>query len=162
MNSSCKILELLEKDSTLSYDQIAVMLNIPIAEVESAIKGFEEDKTITAYKAVINWSQTEKQSVSALIELKVTPQRGRGFDKIAERINNYPEVKSVLLMSGAYDLAVLIEAKTMAEISNFVWEHLATMDSVVSTSTHFVLKKYKEDGVSFISEPEDERSPNFI
>ena len=104
-----KILELLERDCTLSADQIAVMLDMPKEEVDSAIAGYKEDKTILGYKTLINWEKTDKESVDALIELKVTPQHGEGFDRIAQRIYNYPEVKSVYLMSGGFDITVIVE-----------------------------------------------------
>lgn len=152
-----KILELLERDCTLSADQIAVMLDMPKEEVDSAIAGYKEDKTILGYKTLINWEKTDKESVDALIELKVTPQHGEGFDRIAQRIYNYPEVKSVYLMSGGFDITVIVEGASMKEVALFVANRLAPMDAVISTATHFVLKKYKQDGVIFEQESTDER-----
>ena len=152
-----KILELLERDCTLSADQIAVMLDMPKEEVDSAIAGYKEDKTILGYKTLINWEKTDKESVDALIELKVTPQHGEGFDRIAQRIYNYPEVKSVYLMSGGFDITVIVEGASMKEVALFVANRLAPMDAVISTATHFVLKKYKHDGVIFEQESTDER-----
>ncbi len=152
-----KILELLERDCTLSADQIAVMLDMPREEVDTAIAGYKEDKTILGYKTLINWEKTDKESVDALIELKVTPQHGEGFDRIAQRIYSYPEVKSVYLMSGGFDITVIVEGASMKEVALFVANRLAPMDAVISTATHFVLKKYKQDGVIFDQESIDER-----
>ena len=152
-----KILELLERDCTLSADQIAVMLDMPREEVDTAIVGYKEDKTILGYKTLINWEKTDKESVDALIELKVTPQHGEGFDRIAQRIYSYPEVKSVYLMSGGFDITVIVEGASMKEVALFVANRLAPMDAVISTATHFVLKKYKQDGVIFDQESIDER-----
>lgn len=152
-----QILELLEKDCKITADQIAVMLDKDPAAVAAAIKSFEQDGTILGYKTLINWENTMKEYVTAFIELKVTPQLGEGFDKIAKKIYQHNCVKSVYLMSGGFDLAVFIEGKTLKEVSLFVSEKLAPMDSVISTATHFVLKKYKDMGVIFAHEAEDER-----
>lgn len=152
-----RILEILEKDNRVSPEQIAVMLNRDVEEVKTAIKKLEDDKIILRYKALINWEKTDKEFVTALIEVKVTPQRGEGFDKVAERIYKYPQVKSVYLMSGGFDLTVIIEGKTMKEVALFVAEKLAPMESVLSTATHFVLKKYKDEGVIFEEKGKDER-----
>lgn len=152
-----QILEILEKDSRITPQQIAVMLDKDPAAVAAAIKSYEQDKTIVGYKTLINWERTLKESVTAFIELKVTPQFGEGFDKIAKKIYQHDCVKSVYLMSGGFDLAVTIEGRTLKEVSLFVSEKLAPMDSVISTATHFVLKKYKDYGVVFAHEPEDER-----
>lgn len=152
-----QILELLEKDCKITADQIAVMIDKDPAAVATAIKSFEQDGTILGYKTLINWENTMKEYVTAFIELKVTPQLGEGFDKIAKKIYQHDCVKSVYLMSGGFDLAVFIEGKTLKEVSLFVSEKLAPMDSVISTATHFVLKKYKDMGVIFAHEAEDER-----
>ena len=112
---------------------------------------------ILGYKALIDWDKTDKEHVSALIELKITPQRDRGYDHVAQKIYNYPEVESLYLMSGSFDLAVLIEGKTMREVALFVAEKLATIEDVTSTATHFVLRKYKDKGVIFGAIPVDER-----
>lgn len=152
-----QILELLEKDCKITADQIAVMIDKDPAAVAAAIKSFEQDGTILGYKTLINWENTMKEYVTAFIELKVTPQLGEGFDKIAKKIYQHDCVKSVYLMSGGFDLAVFIEGKTLKEVSLFVSEKLAPMDSVISTATHFVLKKYKDMGVIFAHEAEDER-----
>ncbi|WHH60726.1 Lrp/AsnC family transcriptional regulator [Petroclostridium sp. X23] len=152
-----QILEILEKDNRVTPEQIAVMLNRDIEDVKAAIKKLEDDQVILRYKTLINWEKTEKEFVTALIELKVTPQRGEGFDKVAERIYKYPQVKSVYLMSGGFDLTVIIEGRTMKEVALFVAEKLAPMESVLSTATHFVLKKYKDEGVIFEEKEKDDR-----
>ena len=133
------------------------MLGIDEEQVEEKIKELEKNNVITGYKTLINWDKTDNDVVSALIELRITPQRGEGFDKIAERIYKYPQVKSLYLMSGAYDLAVNIEGKSMREVALFVAQKLAPMDSVISTATHFVLKKYKEEGIVFEDDEKDTR-----
>lgn len=157
-----EILEILEKNSKATAEQIAVMIGKPIEEVEAAIKKHEEDKVIVAYSTLINWDKTEKERVTALIEVKVTPQRGLGFDKIADRIYKYKEVTACYLMSGGFDLTVIIEGKTMKEVALFVSEKLAPLESVLSTSTHFVLKKYKDKGIIFEEKQIDRREQIFI
>ncbi len=152
-----KILELLEKNCRLTAEQIAVMIDESPEAVAAAIQSLEKDKTILGYRAMINWEKTMKESVIALIEVKVTPQMGEGFDKIAKRIYQYDVVQSVYLMSGGFDLCVMIEGKTLKEVALFVSEKLAPMDSVQSTATHFVLKKYKDAGVVFQQDSGDER-----
>lgn len=153
-----KILTLLEQDAGLQHHQIAVMLDMSVEQVEYEIKQMTEEGILLRSKALINWEKTNREFVTAQIELSVTPQRGEGFDKVAERIYQYPEVKSVSLVSGGYDIAVTIEGKTMKEVALFVAEKLATMDHVNSTKTHFILKKYKQDGVIFNQEGKDERA----
>ena len=153
-----KILKLLEDDATLTAEQIALMLSKEVGEIKDAIKKFEKDGVILGYKTLVDWDKTEREYVSAIIEVKVLPQRDRGFDKIAEKIYNFPEVKSVYLMSGAYDLSVIIEGRTMKEVAFFVSQKLAPIDSVISTATHFVLHKYKDTGVLFSKHAIDERS----
>jgi DNA-binding Lrp family transcriptional regulator len=157
-----EILEILEKNNKLTEEQIAVMLNTSVEEVRAAIKKFEEDNIILGYNTLINWEKTTKETVTALIEVKVTPQRGLGFDKVAERIYEYPEVVSCYLMSGGFDLTVIIEGKTMKEVALFVAEKLATLEYVTSTATHFVLKKYKYNGTIFGEKPKDDREAIFI
>lgn len=141
-----KILELLDRDAKFSVSDIAVILGEQEADVEAEIRRMESDKVICGYTAIINWEKTEKDFVTALIEVRVTPQRGNGFDKIAERIYRFSEVKSVYLISGAYDLLVNIEGRTLKEVAFFVSDKLSTIDAVISTATHFVLKKYKDHG----------------
>lgn len=152
-----EILEILEKNNKLSEQQIAVMLNKSVEEVRAAIKKLEDDHIILGYNTLINWEKTNNEKVTALIEVKVTPQRGEGFDKVAERIYRYPEVKACYLMSGGFDLTVIIEGKTMKSVALFVAEKLAPLESVLSTATHFVLKKYKDEGTIFEEKEKDDR-----
>ena len=144
-----KILEALEKDSRLTPEQLSDMTGTPVADVKKAIKKAEADHTILKYKTVIDWSKLGEDEVLALVEVKVVPQRNVGFDSIAERIYKFREARSVYLASGAYDIAVLVAGKTMQEIAIFVSEKLAPLDAVQGTVTHFILKKYKEDGEIF-------------
>ncbi|MBU3804548.1 MAG: Lrp/AsnC family transcriptional regulator [Candidatus Cellulosilyticum pullistercoris] len=153
-----EILRLLENNSRLSAEDIAIMIGKDVAEVRTAITEMENAQIICGYNTLINWDHTEsKEVVTALIEVRVTPQRGEGFDKVAERIFQYSEVKSVYLMSGGFDFTVIIEGKTMKEVALFVAQKLAPLESVLSTSTHFVLKKYKDYGVVFEEEKKDGR-----
>lgn len=156
-NLNLRILDILQKNCKYTTSEIAVMLGVDECEVITAIDKMEEEKIILGYKAMINWEKVVSDNVVALIELKVTPQRGEGFDKIADRIYKYPQVDSVYLMSGGYDLTVIINGKTMKEVALFVAEKLAPMEAVVSTATHFVLKKYKDQGVIFTDEEVDDR-----
>ena len=152
-----ELLSVLEKNSRIDLKELAVLLGAEEIDVANEIKKLEEDGIICGYHTLINWDKTSIDKVSALIEVKVTPQRGQGFDKIAERIYNYPEVRAVYLISGGYDLLVTLEEKTLREIANFVSDKLSTLDSVLSTATHFVLKKYKDHGTVFDKKHEDER-----
>ena len=144
-----KVLSLIEGDARLSKERIAVMIDEPVEAIAQTIEELENEGVVLGYKALVDWDKTDREYVTALIELKVTPQRDRGFEKVAERISNYPEVKDMYLMSGAYDYCVIIEGKTMKQVALFVAEKLATIENVISTSTHFVLRKYKNNGVSF-------------
>lgn len=152
-----EILELLDKDSNLTSHDIAIMLNTDEASVQKEIDAYVKTGIIVGKKVMINWQKTSREFVTALIEVKVTPQFGKGFDQIAERFYQYDQVKSVYLMSGSYDLALQIEGASLSEVALFVAEKLAPMDTVVSTATHFVLKKYKEDGLMFEEPVKDER-----
>ena len=152
-----QILKLLENDAKLTAAQIAVMLDIPLDEVNTAINEYETNGTILGYKTIVDWEKTDRESVTALIDVKLTPQKDKGFDRVAEKIYNYPEVKSVYLMSGAYDLSVVIEGKTMKEVASFVSQKLSTIEAVNSTATHFVLHKYKDKGVLYDAPEIDER-----
>nr|WP_317356972.1 Lrp/AsnC family transcriptional regulator [uncultured Tyzzerella sp.] len=151
------ILELLEKNSRISFEDMANMLNTTKEEVEKIVKKLEENKTICGYPTLINWDKTDKEGdyITSLIEVKVTPQREQGFDKIAKRIYSFDEVKNLYLMSGTFDLLIVVEGKNIKDISSFVSTKLATLDCILSTSTHFVLKKYKDHGVVI-----DENTPN--
>ena len=152
-----RILELLENNADLTPKELAVILNLNIDEVEAAIAQYKKDGIIVGKRTVVNWQKTEREYVTAMIELKVTPQFGKGFDEIAERCFQYEQVKSVYLMSGGYDLSLTVEGRTLTEVALFVAEKLAPMDQVLSTTTHFVLKKYKEDGIPLESQHKDER-----
>ncbi|MBR5220927.1 MAG: Lrp/AsnC family transcriptional regulator [Clostridia bacterium] len=151
------MLELLENDSTLTAEQLATMIGADVEEIKSMIRSYEKDGVIVGYKTLIDWDKTDREFVSALIELKVEPQMDRGFDYIAERICNYPEVESVFLMSGGFDIAVMIEGKTLKEVAFFVAEKLSTMEGVTGTATHFVLRKYKDKNTIYHRKPVDER-----
>ena len=152
-----KFLNLLEDNATLTAEQLAVMCQKEEGDIKKMIAAYEENGVILGYKTLIDWDKTDREYVTALIEVKITPQRDRGFDRVAERIYNYPEVQSLYLMSGGYDLAVLIEGKTMKEVAYFVAQKLATIEDVISTATHFVLRKYKDKGVIYGVVEVDER-----
>ena len=152
-----KILAIMEKNSRIDIKDLAVLLGESEDAVANEIADMEKEHIICGYHTLINWDNTSEEKVTALIEVKVTPQRGMGFDKIAERIYQYNEVNAVYLMSGAFDFAVFIEGKTMKEVALFVSSKLSTLDSVLSTSTHFVLKKYKDHGTVLVEEVQDER-----
>jgi DNA-binding Lrp family transcriptional regulator len=144
-----EIFEILEQNARATPEQISTMVDKPVREVEKIIKQAEKDGTILKYKSIINWPKLGKEDVWALIEVRVAPQRGVGFDAIAERIYQFPEVYSAYLVSGAYDLAILVRGKNMQEIASFVAEKLAPLEQVQSTVTHFLLKRYKENGETF-------------
>ena len=153
-----KILKILEKDGRATAKEIAEMLSLEEKEVERLIADLEEKGVIGGYKAMINWNKFDENLVSALIELKVTPQLDQGFDRVAEKIYQYDHVKNVYLMSsGIYDLSVLIEGKNLKEVAGFVAEKLAPMECIISTSTHFILKRYKEGGIVYEAEKVDGR-----
>ena len=151
------ILEILFDDARTPVERIAVMTGHAAAEVETAISDMEASGIILKYPALINWDKLEQEQVEALIEVRVTPQRDAGFDAIAERIYRFEEVGSVYLMSGAYDLMVMLKANSMKQLSFFVAEKLSTIEHVISTATHFILKKYKSDGVIFEDGQVDQR-----
>ncbi len=155
-------MELLQNDGKLTPAQLAVLLGKTEEEVKKEIRRFEKEGVIKGYQALINWERTEVQRAQALIELRVSPQKDTGFDEIAGRVMNFPEVQSVYLMSGGYDLAVVVAGKTMSDIAMFVARRLAPIGGVLSTATHFVLTKYKDGGVTFNSDYEeiDERGSN--
>lgn len=152
------ILKFLDKEkNSIARAKIARVLGITEESVNDKIKQLEKDNVIVGYKTLINWDKTDIEVVDAIIELRVTPQKGEGFDRIAERIYKYPQVKSLYLMSGAYDLGVIVEGKTMKEVALFVAQELAPMNSILSTATHFILKKYKEEGIIFNNDEKDTR-----
>lgn len=152
-----ELLSIIEKNSRIDFAELSVLLGAAEEDVLKELENLEKDGIICGYHTLINWEKTSIEKVTALIEVKVTPQRGRGFDNIAERIYNYPEVKAVYLISGGYDLLVILEEKTLKEIANFVSDRLSTLDSVLSTATHFILKKYKDHGTILNKESKDER-----
>ncbi len=160
MEQNTKLLQLLESDCTLTTDQLAAMANMTAAEVEAAKKELEKQRIILGYQAVVDWDQTQRENVTALIEVKVTPQRGDGFDRIAERIYQYDEVESLYLMSGAFDFTVIISGRTLKEVAHFVGEKLSTIDEVTGTATHFILRKYKENHLVF--ERQEEQQERFV
>lgn len=151
------ILKLLESNSKLSSEDLAKMLGVSPQEIEEEIKKLEEEKIILSYGTLINWEKAGEEVVSALIDVKVIPQRNVGFDQVAERIQRYPEVKALYLMSGSYDLSVLVEGRNLKEVARFVSEKLATIEHVQSTTTHFVLKKYKQAGIVFENTEKERR-----
>jgi len=152
-----EILEILKNNSRLNCEEIAVMLGKSAEEVKDTIKKLEDEGVIVGYNTLINWEKVNREMVTALIEVKVAPQRDKGFDKVADRIYRFPEVKACYLMSGGFDLTVIVEGKSIKQVASFVAEKLAPIESVLSTSTHFVLKKYKDDGVVFEKKEKDDR-----
>ena len=152
-----ELLSLIEKNSKMSLKELAVLLGADELEIANEMEALEKEGVICGYHTLIDWDKTKSEKVTALIEVRVTPQRGQGFDKIAERIYKYPEVRSVYLISGGFDLLVTLEGKSLKEISAFVSDKLSTLDSVLSTATHFILKKYKDHGTIFDKKHEDER-----
>lgn len=152
-----KILNYLEKNSRIDIKELAIILGEEESVVAEEIQKMEEEKVICGYHTMIDWDKTDTDYVTALIEVRVTPQRGQGFDSIAERIYKYPEVRAVYLISGGYDLMVILEGKSLKAVSQFVSDKLSTMDSVLSTATHFILKKYKDHGTIFDKKTKDER-----
>lgn len=152
-----EILKLLNNNARYSAEDIATMLNIGVDEVNDSIKQLEKDGLIRGYKAVIDWEKLDSAYVSAIIEINVVPKVGLGFEEVAEKIMKYPEVESVYLMSGVYDLNVVVKGKTLHDIARFVAKELATIDSVTSTTTHFVMRRYKEMDVELISGEQDDR-----
>lgn len=152
-----KILELLKEDSRRDAGLLATMLDVNAQAVRDAIHDMEKKNIIVKYATVVNWSKIDQEKVTALIEVQITPERGHGFDAIAERIYLYPEVKSVYLMSGAYDLLIEVEGKSLREVADFVSSKLSTLERVLSTKTFFILKKYKQDGIIFENHEGDHR-----
>lgn len=152
-----KILTIIEKNSRIDLRDLAILLGVSEVEVANEIAAMEKEQIICGYHTLINWDNTSDEKVTALIEVRVTPQRGLGFDKIAERIYNFDEVHAVYLMSGGFDFTVIIQEKTMKAVAQFVTSRLSPMDAILSTATHFVLKKYKDHGTVLIEKSSDER-----
>ncbi len=152
-----KILTIIEKNSRIDLKELAIILGVDELAVAQELQNMEEEHVICGYHTLINWDKVDVEKVTAMIEVRVTPQREMGFDKVAERIYNYPEVNSVFLISGGFDLMVTLEGKTLHEVSQFVTGKLSTLDSVLSTKTNFILKKYKDHGTIMVAAPKDER-----
>ncbi len=157
MNLNESILKAIEKDARVDIAELAVRLDVSETDIANTMSDMEKEGIICGYHTMIDWDKTSVDKVNALIEVRVTPQRGQGFDSIAERIYSYPEVSSLYLLSGGYDLLVTIEGKTLKEISSFVYEKLATQETVLSTATHFILKRYKDHGIVMEAKHEDIR-----
>lgn len=155
-----KLLQLLEKDCTLTPEQLAAVLGQTEEEVKAQIAAYEQDRVLLGYKAIVDWDRTKRESVTALIEVNVTPQRGNGYDRIAQRIYQYEEVESCYLMSGSFDMTVIISGRTLKEVARFVADKLAPIEGVTGTATHFILKKYKENHLVF--EKQEEQEERFV
>lgn len=156
-----ELLSIIEKNSRIGLKDLAAMLGKEEIDVANEISNLEKEGIICGYHTLINWEKTDLEKVNALIEVRVSPQRGQGFDKIAEKLYNYPEVKSVYLISGGYDFLVTLEEKSLKEISNFVSDKLSTLDRVLSTATHFILKRYKDNG-TILNKANDEEMREII
>ena len=152
-----KILTFIEKNSRIDLKELAIMLGVDEAAVANELEAMEQENIICGYHTLIDWDKVGIEKVTAMIEVRVTPQRGMGFDNIAERIYNYPEVNSVYLISGGFDLMVTLEGKTLREVSSFVTNKLSTLDQILSTKTNFILKKYKDHGTVMTAPTKDER-----
>ena len=152
-----KILSVMEKNSRIDIEELAILLGEDETAIANEIADMEKEGVICGYHTLINWDKTNNEKVNALIEVRVTPQKGMGFDNIAERIYQFSEVNAVYLMSGSFDFTVFIEGRTMRDVAQFVSDKLAPMDSVLSTATHFVLKKYKDHGTILSAKKKDER-----
>ena len=157
-----KLLELLEQDCTMSIEQMAAAAGMPVDAAKAAIKKYEDERIVLGYKAIIDWDRVRKETVTALIEVNVVPQSIDGFDRIAERIYQYDEVESMYLMSGSFDLTVIISGRTLREVAQFVGERLAPIQGVTGTATHFILKKYKEKHLVFRPQEPEEREYIFV
>ena len=157
-----EILKMLQKDSRQTVKQIATALGSDEAKIRDRIAGYEADNVIMKYTTLIDYDKLDEDSVTAMIEVKISPQHGDGYDRIAKRIYQYDEVESLYLMSGAYDLLVTMTARTMKDAAQFVYEHLAAIEGVTSTATHFIMKKYKENNCVFAIKPEQEERVLFV
>ncbi len=154
-----KILNYIEHNARVDLKELSILLDTDEVEIANEMAKMEKEKIICGYHTLIDWDKTGKELVTALIEVRVTPQRNQGFDRIAERIYKYPEVSSVYLISGSYDLLITLEARTLREVSEFVSDKLSVLEPVISTATHFILKKYKESGTILVSKSKSERMP---
>lgn len=154
-----ELLRILEENSRLSTEELATMTSLAAAEVARRIGALEAGKVIKRYSTVVNWEKAGNGEVSAIIELKVSPERDFGYDRIAERLSRFRQVKSLRLITGTYDLQLIVSGKNMQEVSRFVSEHVAPMDRIRETATHIIMKSYKENGNTFFEQPETERLP---
>ncbi|NLT11142.1 MAG: Lrp/AsnC family transcriptional regulator [Clostridiaceae bacterium] len=152
-----ELLHILERNARISSQELAVMLGAEEAEIIHELDQLHAENIILGYSTVINWSKTQRESVTAMIEIRITPQRNKGFDQIACQLFRYPQVTSCYLMSGGFDLMLIIEDSTLREVASFISDKVAPIEGVLSTSTHFILKKYKSNGIVFDSKPEDNR-----
>ncbi|MCC8063967.1 MAG: Lrp/AsnC family transcriptional regulator [Clostridiales bacterium] len=157
-----QLLQLLEGDCTLSHKQLAAMVGTSEEKIQDSIRRYEEENIILGYKAIIDWDAVKREDVTALIEVKVEPQRGDGFDRVAERIYQYEEVEACYLMSGDFDMTVIISGKTLQEVAMFVSQKLSAIDAVKATATHFILKKYKENHLIFKAPEKQEEGFYFV
>ncbi len=157
-----KILKVMEKDARISMHDLGAILGLPEATVTEAVRVMEEQNIICGYHTLVNWENTSRELVTALVEVRVTPQRGKGFDKIAEEIGNYPEVSELYMISGSYDFVLILREENMHDIAMFVSEKLSSMESVVNTSTHFVLKEYKEHGTVLACADKEEKMERMV
>ena len=157
-----EILKMLENNSRIDLHDLAIMMGTDETRVYQEIEKMEQEGVICGYPTLINWDKTGEEKVTALIEVRVTPQRGQGFEKLGERITNYPEVRAVYLMSGAFDFAIFLEGKTLKDVAMFVTSKLSTLDAITGTSTHFVLKKYKDYGIIMMDRPKSSRMKETI
>ena len=162
MDKALELLELLEQDCTMSKEQLAAAAGMPLEEAKAAIKKYEDERVILGYQAIIDWDRIRRETVTALIEVNVTPQSIDGFDRIAERIYQYDEVESMYLMSGSFDLTVIISGRSLREVAQFVGERLAPLEGVTGTASHFILKKYKEKHLIFRPQEPQEREYIFV
>lgn len=152
-----ELLRLIEHNARLTQPELAVMLGVTEEEIAAELEKLREEEIILGYTTVVNWDKTNRESVTALIEVRLNPQRDQGFDRIAQHLFRYPQVTSCYLMSGGFDLMLIIEDSTLREVASFISNKVAPMDGVVSTATHFILKKYKSNGVVFDDKPVDRR-----
>ncbi len=157
-----EILKILQKNSRYTNEEIGIMVEKSESEVEKIIKDYEKSGVIAGYTTLVNWNDTNKERVTALIEIKVAPQRDEGFDKVAERIYKFPEVSACYLMSGGFDVTLIVEGKSMSEVANFVSQKLSVQEYILSTSTHFILKRYKDNGKVFDKKEIDKRETIII
>ena len=162
MDRHTELLRLLEKDCRVTPETLAAMLGRETEDVKAEIAALEKDEVILGYNAMIDWARTGEELVTALIEVRVTPQRGDGFDRIAQRVYQFEEVESMYLMSGAYDFAVTVTGRTLKEVAAFVAARLSPIEGVTGTATHFILKKYKEKGVAFETQPVQEERMKYV